>query len=164
MRVLILLFWMLTGGVASADVIRFGNGGSIFGGEMWEITPDDHVVFSGYQVEGPVTERAEWVWTNKGMRAGQMTFVMAGAFAQAVGVVRRLGDPGGPPAFETDCTDAGQSSVVVDVPGLAYNVSVDNCIAGSSRVTGETRRHYLAVLRVQGALFKGLGLGQLLAP
>jgi hypothetical protein len=157
MRFLILVF-MLMGGVASADVIRWGNGGSIFGGVAWEVTPDDHVVFSGFLVNGAVTERPEWVWTNKEIRAGQITFVIAGAFARATRVVIGLGDPGVAPAYQTDCTDAGQSSVAVDVPGLMYAVEVDNCIAGSSRVTGEVKRHYLRVLAVQAALRAELGL------
>jgi hypothetical protein len=161
MRFLIFVF-MLMGGEASADVIRWGNGGSIFGGTTWEVTPDDHVVFSGFGVTGPVTERAEWVWTDKGMRAGQMTFVIAGAFARATRVVMGLGDPGVAPAFETDCTDAGQSSVTVDVTGLVYAVSVDNCIAGSGAAGRGVKRHYAAVLEVQEALRVEFGLDGLI--
>jgi hypothetical protein len=161
MRYLILVF-LLTGGVASADVIRWGNGGSIFGGTTWEVTPDDRVVFSGFLMNGAVTTRPEWVWTNKGMRAGQITFVMAGAFARAEGVVVGLGDPGVAPDFVTDCTDAGQSSVAVDVPGLVYDVSLDNCIAGSGAADGAVKRHYARVLGVQEALQAELGLDGLL--
>jgi hypothetical protein len=113
-------------------------------------------------VNGAVTERPEWVWTNKEIRAGQITFVIAGAFVRAVGVVQRLGDPGVAPAYQTDCTDAGQSSVAVDVQGLVYDVSVDNCIPGSEAAGRGVKRHYEAVLGVQAALRAELGLERLM--
>jgi hypothetical protein len=163
MRILSLVF-MLAGAPASADVIRWGDMGSIFGGSSWEVTPDNRVVFSAYGDDAAFAERAEWVWTNKDMRAGKITFLIPDAFARASAIVVAQGDPGVAPAFETDCTDAGSRMLAVEVAGLMYDVSVDNCIAGSSAATGKAKRHYLAVWRVQDALFEGLGLGRVLAP
>lgn len=163
MRILLAVV-MLAGGPAGADVIRWGDTGSIFGGSEWQVTPDNRVVFSAYGDDAWFADRAEWVWTDKAIRSGQITFLIPDAYARAVGVVQKLGDPGMALAFETDCTDAGARSLTVDVLGMAYDVRVDNCIAGSGAATGVIKRHYLRVRAVQDALAYALGLGQLRTP
>lgn len=160
MRILVAVF-LLIAGPAIADVIRWGDVGSLFGGSVWEITPNDRVVFLACGDDAVFADRREWVWTNKAVRAGQITFLIPGAFARASGIVHALGDPGAAPAFATDCTDAGARQVTVDVPGLAHDVRVDNCIAGSGRATGVVTRHDLRVRRVQAALADALGLARM---
>jgi len=152
---------MLTSGAAGADVIRWGDTGSLFGGSVWEVTPDNRVVFSAYGDDAWFADRAEWVWTDKAIRSGKITFLIPDAYTRAVTIVLHQGDPGKPLAFATDCTDAGGRSLKVDVPGMAYDVRVDNCIAGSAATTGVIQRHYLRVRAVQDALVDGLRLGQL---
>jgi hypothetical protein len=157
MRFLILVF-MLMGGVASADVIRWGEGGSIFGGASWTITPDDHVVYAAFVIDGGFSQRPEWVWTNKAALQGQITFVMPGAFATASDIVQGAGNPGAAPAFATDCTDVGQFSMEVQIAGLTYAATADNCIPTSPDASVGAKRHYAAMRALEAKLVAGLGL------
>jgi hypothetical protein len=149
------------GGGAMAEQIRFGDTGSIFGGATWTITPNDYVRFEAYQFEGSLTQREGWVWDNAESKQGHITFAIPGAFASAAEIARDgLGDIGPVPTYQTPCNDAGSLVMRVDVAGLAYDGSLDNC-AGGDDAPPEVKAHYDALSSVRREITEALGLDRL---
>lgn len=148
-------------GAAWAEQIRFGDGGSIFGGATWTITPDDHVRFAAYQYDGGLAGREGWVWDNAEAKQGHITFAIDGAFATAAAIAREgLAGVGAPPAFQTPCNDAGSLILEVDTVGVAYAGSLDRC-AGQDTAPADVRAHYTVLEGVQRDIIGALGLDRL---
>jgi hypothetical protein len=152
---------MVLAGPAVADEIRFGSGGSIFGGATWTITPDDHVRYDAYQIEGGLSAREGWVWDNQDAKQGHITFAIPGAFETAATIAREsLADIGATPAFLTPCNDAGSLIMEVAAEGVAYAGSLDNC-AGQDGAPSEVKAHYDALAGTQAEIVSALGLDRL---
>jgi hypothetical protein len=146
---------------ALAEQIRFGDGGSIFGGATWTITPNDHVRFDAYQFEGALTAREGWVWDNPDAKQGHITFAIPGAFATAAAIASEgLADVGATPSFQSGCMDAGSLILEVDAAGVGFEAYVDRC-AGQDNTPANVRAHYEAVLAVQREIITTLGLDRL---
>lgn len=144
-----------------ADEIRFGSSGSIFGGATWTITPDDHVRYDAYQIDGGLSAREGWVWDNEDAKQGHITFAIPGAFATAAAIAGEgLGDIGAVPAFQTPCNDAGSLIMEVAVEGLSYAGSLDNC-AGRDGAPADVKAHYAALAAVRAQIVEALGLDRL---
>jgi hypothetical protein len=149
-----------------AESIRWGYGGSIFGGGTWEVRPDDTVVYAAYQAEGPVTERPEWVWDDTGARAGHITFAITGAYGVASGIVTaQVRDAGLGPAvaYQSQCSDAGSFIFEADLDGFAYAAVLDACIPRSDDAPAAARTQYDALQGVAQEITAALRLDQLLA-
>jgi len=148
-----------------AEMIRFGYGGSIHGGATWEIRPDDSVIFAAYQAEGAVTLQKDWIWDNKDIRSGHLTFAIPGAYARASDVMlKRIAKAklGPAPAYQSNCTDAGYFIVEVDIPELTYSAMVDACITSTGdRVPGQVLRHYRALKAATDEIHDAVRLGTL---
>jgi hypothetical protein len=152
---------------ATAEMIRWGYGGSIFGGGTWEVRPDDTVVYAAYQAEGPVTERPEWVWDNQASKQGHITFAIMGAYGAAEGIVAaRIRDAGVGPAvaYQSNCSDAGFFTVEVAIAGFDYTAQLDNCIPHSDDAPPEARAQYEALQATVSEISATLRLSELLAP
>ncbi len=152
---------------ARAEMIRWGYGGSIFGGGTWEVRPDDTIVYAAYQAEGPITERPEWVWDDQATKRGHITFAMTGAFGVAQGIVAaRIREAGLGPAsdFQSDCSDAGSFIFEVDVDGFAYAAVLDNCIPRSDDAPADARAQYDALQGAAAEISVALRLNDLVAP
>ncbi len=161
---LLMLMLMLVALPAQADVIRFGYGGSIFGGGMWQIADDDSVTFSAYGIEGGPSLRPGWVWQNRKVKQGYITTVLPGAFARASAIAQKgIGDArlGRAPDYRTNCTDAGSFIVEVDIPTLTYAATVDGCVAGAQDVPRRVRAHHDALKAVTDEIHAALNLGSL---
>ena len=167
-QIMIALIAVLCGAVpAWADVIRFGTSGSIFGGATWDIRPDDRVVYAAYQATGPVTRRPEWVWDNKGMRAGHITFVVSGAYETASDIINwQIGQVGlGPVAPRTpDCTDEGRFEFTADIAGLTFVADLDGCVQMSETAPSEAKAQFAALQAIADRITVALRLDRLLAP
>lgn len=152
---------LLGAAVAQADQIRFGDGGSIFGGATWTITPDDHVRFDAYQIEGGLSAREGWVWDNADAKQGHITFAMPGAFATAAEIAREgLAGVAAAPAFLTPCTDAGSLIIEVEAEGVGYSGSLDRC-AAEPGAPADVRAHYAVMKAVRSEIVTTLGLDRL---
>jgi hypothetical protein len=146
---------------AMAEQIRFGDGGSIFGGATWTITPNDHVRYDAYQIDGGLSAREGWVWDNPDVKQGHITFSIPGAFATAAAIARESLTGLGPmPAFQTPCNDAGSLIMEVAAEGVAYAGSLDRC-AGHDDAPAEVRAHYEVLSGVQADIVSALGLDRL---
>jgi hypothetical protein len=144
-----------------ADQIRFGHGGSIFGGATWTITPDDHVRFDAYQYDGSLSARGGWVWDSRDNKQGHITFAMPGAFATVAEIARAgLEGLGQAPAYVSGCLDAGALILEVEAAGVGFAAHVDGC-AGQDNAPADVRGHYEAVLGVQREMTTTLGLDRL---
>jgi hypothetical protein len=152
---------------AMAEMIRWGYGGSIFGGGTWEVRPDDTVVYAAYQAEGAVTERPEWVWDDRAAKVGHITFAITGAYGVASGIVTaRIRDAGLGPAvaYQSNCADAGSFIFEVDLEGFAYTAVLDNCIPRADDAPAEARAQYDALQATAAEISAALRLDGLLAP
>jgi hypothetical protein len=152
---------------AMAEMIRWGYGGSIFGGGTWEVRPDDRVIFRAYQAEGPVTTRPEWVWDNADVKQGHITFAINGAYGVASGIVNRgVRDAGLGPAvpYVSACSDAGFFTFEIDIDGFDYTAQLDNCIPHSDDAPPEARAQYDALQAVAAEISDALRLEGLLTP
>lgn len=151
---------------AMADMIRFGYGGSIHGGAVWEIRPDDSVRFVAYQADAAVTQHPNWVWDTRSSRSGHITFAVPGAFARASAIVMRRvakAQLGPAPAYASTCTDAGHFSVEVDISDLTYTAMVDACIISTTdKVPKRVLRHYRALKAATDEITGALQLDRLL--
>ncbi|MCU0803102.1 MAG: hypothetical protein MUD11_15305 [Rhodobacteraceae bacterium] len=160
-RVGMLVLFLALATPALAEQIRFGDGGSIFGGATWTITPNDHVRYDAYQIDGGLSTRQGWVWDNPDVKQGHITFSIPGAFATAAAIAREgLADIGATPAFQTPCNDAGSLIMEVATEGVAYAGSLDHC-AGQDGAPSEARAHYVALSGVQAEIVSALGLDRL---
>lgn len=149
------------GAVAQAEQIRFGDGGSIFGGATWTITPNDHVRFDAYQIEGGLAAHEGWVWDDADAKQGHITFAMPGAFATAAEIAREaLADVGPTPAFLTPCNDAGSLFLEIAAEGITYEGVLDRC-AGEESAPADVRAHYNALDAVRREIVATLGLDRL---
>jgi hypothetical protein len=165
-------FWavlalMLLAASAQADVIRWGYGGSIFGGGIWTVRPDDTVVYTAYQAEGVVTARAEWVWVDRSARLGHITFAVPGAYGVASGIVNaRVRDGGLGPAvaYQSNCADAGSFIFEADIDGFAYVAVLDNCIPRSDDAPPEARAQYEVLQVAATEISAALRLDALVGP
>lgn len=149
----------------SAEIIRFGYGGSIHGGSSWEIRPDDTVVFSAYQAIGPITDSPNWVWDNKPAKQGHVSFVIPQSFARASEIViQRIGDAqlGAAPAYQSGCLDTGSLIVEVDIAALQYTAILDTCIDLQDQAPRKAKKYYAKVLETAKELNFALGLDGLL--
>ena len=150
---------------ASAEMIRFGYGGSIHGGATWEIRPGDSVTFAAYQVEAGLSVQPGWTWDNKNMQSGHIRIVVPGAFQTASAIMlQRIAKAklGPAPAHPSNCTDAGHFVVEVDIPELNYTAMVDACIVGSDDVIPrKVLRHYRALKAATDKIHDALRLGTL---
>jgi hypothetical protein len=152
---------------AVADIIRWGYGGSIFGGGTWEVRPDDTVIYRAYQAEGAVTERPEWVWENEDAKLGHITFAITGAYGVASGIVTAgIRDAGlGPMVpYLSNCSDAGFFTFEVEIEGFDYQAQLDNCIPRTSGVPPEALAQYEALQAVAAEISDALRLEGLLTP
>ena len=153
---------ILSAAPAMAEMIRFGDGGSIHGGAAWEIRPGDSVTVAACQTGAEVTLRPDWVWDAKDLQPGHITFALPGAFAGASDiVVQRIGRAklGPAPAYGSNCTVAGYFVVEVDIPGLTYRAIVDACISGTDNVVPKkVLRHYRALQAAPDAIIDALRL------
>jgi hypothetical protein len=152
---------------AMADLIRWGYGGSIFGGGTWGVRPDDTVVYAAYQAAGAVTERPEWVWDNEDVKQGHITFAITGAYGVASGIVNaRVRDAGLGPAvaYVSQCSDAGFFTFEIDIEGFEYTAQLDNCIPQSDDAPPEARAQYDALQAVAAEISDALRLEGLLEP
>ena len=144
-----------------AEQIRFGDGGSIFGGATWVITPDDHVRFDAYQYEGALAAREGWVWDNEEVKQGHITFAIPGAFATAAEIAREgLADIGPAPEYQSNCLDAGSLIMEAAAEGVAYTGTIDHC-AREDQAPADVRAHYTAVRAVEADIITALGLDRL---
>jgi hypothetical protein len=160
-RIGFLAFLMAFSTPVLADEIRFGSGGSIFGGATWTITPDDHVRYDAYQIEGGLSAREGWVWDNEDAKQGHITFAIPGAFETAAAIAREnLADIGATPAFQTPCNDAGSLIMEVAAEGVSYAGSLDNC-AGQDGAPSDVKAHYEALAEAQAEIVGALGLDRL---
>jgi hypothetical protein len=149
----------------AAEMIRWGYGGSIFGGGTWEVRPDDTVVYAAYQAEGAITERPEWVWDDAGAKVGHITFAISGAYGVASGIVTaRIRDAGLGPAsaYQSNCNDAGSFIFEVDLAEFAYTAVLDNCIPRSADAPAAARTQYDALQAAAAEISAALRLDQLL--
>ncbi|MGL4321782.1 MAG: hypothetical protein ACRCS3_13055 [Paracoccaceae bacterium] len=147
--------------VATAEQIRFGDGGSIFGGATWTITPNDHVRFDAYQIDGGISAREGWVWDNRDAKVGHITFAIPGAFATAAAIAREgLEGIGATPDYQSDCMDAGSLIMEVAAEGVAYAGSLDQC-AGQDDAPADVRAHHTQLSAVQTEIITTLGLDRL---
>lgn len=147
-----------------ADMIRFGYGGSIFGGQSWEIRPDNSVTYTAYQAGVDITRRKDWVWDNKASKAGHIRFEVPQAYQLALAVaVRGIKDAKLRPApeYASGCMDAGRFVVEVDSPKLTYSASVDACIGTSPGAPRKVMRHYKALMAVTDEITAALKLKDL---
>lgn len=150
------------GGPVQAEKISFGDTGSMFGGATWTITPDDHVRYDAYQVEGGLSLREGWVWDNAAVKAGHITFAMPGAFATASAIVTEgLRGLGPAPAYQRSCTDAGSLVMVVEIAGFDFEAQGDNCIFRDDSAPAPVRAHYDGLRAVAGEIVNVLGLDRL---
>lgn len=148
-------------GGALAEQIRFGDGGSIFGGATWTITPNDYVRFDAYQIEGGLSGREGWVWDNPEAKQGHITFAIDGAFATAAEIAREgLAGLGAAPAYQSNCRDAGSLILQAQATGVDYAATVDRC-AGNDDAPADVRAHYEVLLGVQRDIVQALGLDRL---
>jgi hypothetical protein len=160
-RVGLLALCLALASPALAEQIRFGDGGSIFGGATWTITPNDHVRYDAYQIDGGLSSREGWVWDNPDAKQGHITFAIPGAFATATAIAREsLAGLGPTPEFQTPCNDAGSLIMEVAADGVAYAGSLDHC-AGQDDAPAEVRAHYAALAGVQAEIVSALGLDRL---
>jgi hypothetical protein len=161
MGVAALLGLMSTG--ARAEMIMFGDTGSIFGGSSWTITPDDHVRYDAYQIEGGLSDHAQWTWDNRDAKAGHITFVMPGAYETASAIVTAGVGGGAQSAAVTEviCNDAGFLTVQVEMAALAYAASLDNCLGRGDAGSAAGRAAYAALDAMTDEIVTTLGLDQL---
>lgn len=144
-----------------ADMIRFGYGGSIFGGSHWEIRSDDTVLFAGYGIDGGPSQNPDWVWTNTATKSGSVSTVVPGAYARAIAIVqRRIVNTklGTAPAYQSNCTDAGHFTVEVESPDLAYSAQMDACIENDNKAPRRVKRYYKALKDMTGEIHDALKL------
>jgi hypothetical protein len=152
---------------ASAEMIRWGYGGSIFGGGTWEVRPDDTVIYRAYQAEGAVTARKEWVWENEDAKLGHITFAITGAYGVASGIVTAgIRDAGLGPAvpYQSDCADAGFFTFEVEIEGFDYTAQLDNCIPHADDVPAAALAQYQALRAVAADIRVALRLDGVLDP
>jgi hypothetical protein len=152
---------MVLAGPVMADQIRIADGGSIFGGGGWTITPNDHVRYDAYSIEGGLSGREGWVWDNAEAKQGHITFAIPGAYATASAVVTEgLAGLGPTPEYQSQCNDAGTYSLEVAIEGLDYTAAMDNC-AGRDGAPADVRAHYEALRAVGTEVITTLGLDRL---
>jgi hypothetical protein len=164
--VMVMAAVMAVASPAMAEMIRWGYGGSIFGGGTWEVRPDDTVIYAAYQAEGPVTARREWVWDDADAKVGHITFAITGAYGVASGIVTaRVRDGGLGPAvaYQSNCSDAGSFIFEAEVDGFAYTAVLDACIPQSADAPPAARAQYDALQAVAGEISDALQLDRLLA-
>jgi hypothetical protein len=148
-------------GPAMAEQIRIADGGSIFGGGGWTITPNDHVRYDAYSIEGGLSTREGWVWDNEEVKQGHITFAIPGAFATASAVMTEgLAGLGPAPDYQSQCNDAGSYTLEVDVAGLDYTATMDNC-AGFDGAPADVRAYYDKMRGVGTEVITALGLDRL---
>lgn len=144
-----------------ADLIRFGHGGSIFGGASWEIRSDDTVIFAAYGIDCGRSLNPDWVWTNTATKSGSVSTVVPGAYARAMAIaLRRIqkANLGPAPAYHSNCTDAGQFTVDVESRDLTYSAAMDACVENGDNAPRRVKRYYKALKDITDEIHQALQL------